>query len=173
MSRVRVSGIAAGLAPAPAKPIMTFSAVCRASMRAVMRNYLSSLPGLMLAEREQPREQPPQGHSLVTMEAEKGTAWSLEFGAWSLELGVWSLELGAWSLEFGWSLPCYGGGAVGGVHGPDRARQRSTGSKGQLIRITCAIKMSIRCMMAIVVPRDFCLKDGCLVPLAYSRRLAR
>ena len=48
-------------------------------------------------------------------------AWSLELGAWSLELGVWSLELGAWSLEFGWSLPCYGGGAVGGVHGPDRA----------------------------------------------------
>ena len=45
VSRVRVSGIAAGLAPAPAKPIMTFGAVCRASMRAVMRNYLSSLPG--------------------------------------------------------------------------------------------------------------------------------
>ena len=38
--------VAAGLAPAPAKPIMTFGAVCRASMRAVMRNYLSSLPGL-------------------------------------------------------------------------------------------------------------------------------
>ena len=45
MSRVRVS---AGLAPAPAKPIMTFGAVCRASMRAVMRNYLSSLPGLSI-----------------------------------------------------------------------------------------------------------------------------
>ena len=43
VSRVRVS---AGLAPAPAKTIMTFGAVCRASMRAVMRNYLSSLPGL-------------------------------------------------------------------------------------------------------------------------------
>ena len=40
--------IAAGLAPAPAKPIMTFGAVCRASMRAVMRNYLSSLSGLTM-----------------------------------------------------------------------------------------------------------------------------
>ena len=37
-------GIAAGLAPARAKPIMTFGAVCRASM---LRNYLSSLPGLI------------------------------------------------------------------------------------------------------------------------------
>ena len=38
-------------------------------------------------------------------EAEKGTAWSLEFGAWSLEFGAWSLEFGAWSLVFGaWSL---------------------------------------------------------------------
>ena len=59
--------------------------------------------------------------------------WSLEFGAWSLELGVWSLELGAWSLEFGWSLPCYGGGAVGGVHGPDRARGVRQGQKVNLL----------------------------------------
>ena len=43
--------------------------------------------------------------------------WRLEFGVWSLEFGAWSLELGAWRLEFGWSLPCYGGGLVGGVHG--------------------------------------------------------
>ena len=39
------------------------------------------------------------------MEAEKGTAWSLEFGVWRLEFGAWSLALGVWSLEFGaWSL---------------------------------------------------------------------
>ena len=39
------------------------------------------------------------------MEAEKGTAWSLELGVWSLALGVWRLEFGAWSLELGvWSL---------------------------------------------------------------------
>ena len=44
---VSACGIAAGLAPAPAKPIMTFGAVCRASMRAVMRN-LASIPGLSL-----------------------------------------------------------------------------------------------------------------------------
>ena len=75
------------------------------------------------------------------MEAEKGTAWSLEFGAWSLELGVWSLEfgasleLGAWSLEFGWSLPCYGGGAVGGVHGPDRPRGSRSVRQGQKVNL--------------------------------------
>ena len=61
--------------------------------------------------------------------------WSLEFGAWSLELGVWSLELGAWSLEFGWSLPCYGGGAVGGVHGPDRARGSRSVRQGQKVNL--------------------------------------
>ena len=109
---------------------------------------------------------------LHTMEAEKGTAWSLEFGAWSLELGVWSLEFGAWSLELGaWRLEfgvwmefamLWGrGGGRGPWAGSCTGQpQRSTGSKGQLIRIMCAIKMSIRCMMAIVVPRDFCLKDG-------------
>ena len=74
----------------------------------------------------------------MCMEAEKGTAWSLEgvwsleFGAWSLELGVWSLELGAWSLEFGWSLPCYGGG---GVHGPDRARGSRSVRQGQKVNL--------------------------------------
>ena len=57
------------------------------------------------------------------MEAEKGTAWSLEFGAWSLELGVWSLEFGAWSLALGvWSLDgvCHamGEGRWAGSMGP-------------------------------------------------------
>ena len=39
------------------------------------------------------------------MEAEKGTASSLEFGVWRLEFDAWSLEFGPWSLvsrlEFG------------------------------------------------------------------------
>ena len=104
------------------------------------------------------------------MEAEKGTAWSLEFGAWSLELGVWRLEFGAWSLELGaWRLVfgvwmefamLWGRGGGRGPWAGSRTGQpqRSTGSKGQLIRIffffvastkgiTCAIKMSIRCMI--------------------------
>ena len=34
------------------------------------------------------------------MEAEKGTASSLEFGVWRLEFGAWSFEFDAWSLEF-------------------------------------------------------------------------
>ena len=87
------------------------------------------------------------------MEAEKGTAWSLEFGAWSLELGVWRLEFGAWSLELGaWRLVfgvwmefamLWGRGGGRGPWAGSRTGQpqRSTGSKGQLIRITCAIKM--------------------------------
>ena len=74
------------------------------------------------------------------MEAEKGTAWSLEFGAWSLELGVWSLEFGAWSLELGaWRLEfgvwmefamLYMGD---GVHGPDRARGSRSVRQGQKV----------------------------------------
>ena len=109
------------------------------------------------------------------MEAPLGV-WSLALGVWSLEFGAWSLELGAWRLEFMEFAMLWGRGGGRGPWAGSRTGQpqRSTGSKGQLIRITCAIKMSIRCMMAIVVPRDFCLKDAIdtyLVPLAYSRRL--
>ena len=64
-----------------------------------------------------------------SMEAEKGTAWSLEFGAWSLEFGAWSLELGVWSLELGaWSLDgvCHatGEGRWVGCRGSGRQPQR-------------------------------------------------
>ena len=93
------------------------------------------------------------------MEAEKGTAWSLEFGAWSLELGVWSLEFGAWSLELGawrlefgaWSLEFAMLWGRGGGRGPWAGSrtgqpQRSTGSKGQLTSKLGCSPMSQLCV---------------------------
>ena len=79
------------------------------------------------------------------MEAEKGTAWSLEFGAWSLEFGAWSLELGVWSLKLGaWSLDgvCHatGEGRWAGSMGAPGIRDRARGGS-QRRWITCAIKM--------------------------------
>ena len=100
----------------------------------------------------------PSYHYLLRMEAEKGTAWSLEFGAWSLELGVWSLEFGAWSLELGaWRLEfgvwmefamLWGRGGGRGPWAGSRTGQpqRSTGSKGQLTSTLGCSPMSQLCL---------------------------
>ena len=80
-----------------------------------------------------------------------------------MEFGAWSLELGAWRLEFGWSLPCYGGGSVGGVHG----RAGDPGSRQQPQRPEEVDHVRHKDVWGAIVfttvPRDFCLSDRLVI----------
>ena len=98
------------------------------------------------------------------MEAEKGTAWSLEFGAWSLEFGAWSLEHGVWSLELGaWSLDgvCHatGEGRWAGSMGAPGIRDPQRPEEVDHVRH----KDVWGAIVFTTVPRDFCLSDRLVI----------
>ena len=78
-----------------------------------------------------------------------------------MEFGAWSLELGAWRLEFGWSLPCYGGGSVGRVHG--RAGDPGSRSGRQPQRPEDVDHVRHKDVVFTTVPRDFCLSDRLVI----------